>query len=248
MLGHLIRKEILDHLSSLRFLILAALGSLVIWFSLYDGYAYYRDSLTDYRLAQTTTEDRIRQITVADNWSEVTAKGYQVHKPPVPMSIFIRGLEPFLGRSIRVTAVNRIEESPAAMTPILGFFLPLDLGQVVQVILSLFILLLTYDAMSGEKEGGTLRLMSSFPLSRWHLLLGKFLGALIPTLVAFGAPLLLGIGVVFLAPEVHLSGAEIARLGLILVTFSVYLATFTCVGLLYSFSLFLCREPYREPD
>ena len=52
MLAHLIRKEILDHLLSLRFLILSALAGLIIWLSLYSGYGYYRDCLRDYRLAQ----------------------------------------------------------------------------------------------------------------------------------------------------------------------------------------------------
>lgn len=53
MLGHLIRKEILDHISGLRFLILSAVGVLAIWLSLYDWYAYYLDRLRDYRFPQT---------------------------------------------------------------------------------------------------------------------------------------------------------------------------------------------------
>ncbi len=52
MLGHLIRKEILDQILGLRFLILATLGALVIWLSLYSGYTYYQARLSDHRQAQ----------------------------------------------------------------------------------------------------------------------------------------------------------------------------------------------------
>ncbi len=53
MLGFLIRKEILDHISGLRFLILSVLGAWIIWLSLFSGYGYYQDRLRDYRVAQT---------------------------------------------------------------------------------------------------------------------------------------------------------------------------------------------------
>ena len=49
------------------------------------------------------------------------------------------------------------------------------------VTLSVFILplgaiLLSYDSFVGEKESGTLLLLLTYPLARWHLLCGKFLG------------------------------------------------------------------------
>lgn len=48
--------------------------------------------------------------------------------------------------------------------PALGGFPPLDLGLVVQLVLSLFVLLLSYDSVCGQKEIGTLRHISSFSL------------------------------------------------------------------------------------
>ncbi len=234
MLGYLIRKEMLDQILSLRFLILSAIGTLVILLSLYSGYIHYQNRLSDYRVAQAATEDRIREINVAENWSEFVAKGYEEHIPPTPMSIFIRGLELNLGRSIANTFTRRLSRSPAEVKPLLAIFPPLDLGLVVQVVLSLFVLLFTYDAICGEKEVGTLRLMASFSVPRHRLLLGKFIGALLPTLSAFGLPLLLGIAVVLLMPEVQFTNAELHRLGFILASFGLYLTVFTCAGLLAS--------------
>lgn len=152
------------------------------------------------------------------------------------MSIFIRGLDPSLGRSISNAgaSVKQLRRSPVEVEPTLGFFSALDLGLAVQVILSLFVLILTYDAMSGEKEGGTLRLVSSLPVSKDQLLLGKFFGVLIPTLTAFGLPLLLGIAVVLGMSDVQMTGTGWWRLGIILAASGLYLTVLICAGLLAS--------------
>ncbi len=238
MLGQLIRKEIMDQIFSLRFLILSIVGALVIWLSLYSGYIYYQARVEDYRLAQTATKERIRQIMVADDNYELFLVAYDIHKPPTPLSILVRGLDPILGRlgnlghSTRKTA--RLKWSPAEVDPDLRVFLSLDLGLIVQVVLSLFVLLFTYDAICGEKEAGTLPLIASFSVSRHHLLLGKFLGALIPILTSFGLPLVFGVAVVLLAPNVQFTDQELVRLGLILAAFGFYVTAFVCVGLLAS--------------
>ncbi|MGL4613920.1 MAG: ABC transporter permease [Shewanella sp.] len=73
------------------------------------------------------------------------------------------------------------------------------------VTLSVFMLplgaiLLSYDSFVGEKESGTLLLLLTYPLERWHILWGKFVGhALVMSLaclLGFGITtlLLLGLG------------------------------------------------------
>ena len=144
MLGHLIRKEILDHISGLRFLILSAVGALAIWLSLYDGYAYYQDRLMDYRFAQAMTEERIRQLMVADNWTEISSVGFSEHKLPTTVSIFVRGFEPPLGRLAQVRGrISQLKRSQVSAELIRGVFPLLDLGLIVRIVLSLFVLLLT---------------------------------------------------------------------------------------------------------
>ena len=232
MLGHLIRKEILDHISGFRFVILSVAGALVIWLSVYSGYLYYQSSLQDYNLGQVATEERVRQFEEAYDWLELSGIGYLIHKPPTPLSIFVRGVDPSVGRSFCVGGfVRRVKMSPATTDPIVGVFTALDLGFVVQIVLSLFVLLLTYDAICGEKERGTLRLVTSFPVARHQLLLAKLIGSVIPVLAAFGLPLLLAIAVVLALPDVHFSNAELCRLAMVVAAFGLYLAVFACVGL-----------------
>ncbi|MGL5391099.1 MAG: ABC transporter permease, partial [Shewanella sp.] len=80
-------------------------------------------------------------------------------------------------------------------------------GQLISglVTLSVFMLplgaiLLSYDSFVGEKESGTLLLLLTYPLARWHILWGKLAGhALVMSLaclLGFGitAGLLLGLG------------------------------------------------------
>ena len=88
MLSHLIRKEILDQLLSMRFIILSTIAALTIWLSLYDGYAYYRARLRDHQFARKVTEERFRQILERPNWEELGMVGFKEHKPPTPLSIF----------------------------------------------------------------------------------------------------------------------------------------------------------------
>ncbi len=73
---------------------------------------------------------------------------------------------------------------------------PLAVTVVSLASLSIFLvpliaLLLSYDAMVGEAERGTLLLLLTYPLSRWQLLAGKFLGHLavlgLATLLGYGA-------------------------------------------------------------
>ena len=236
MLGHLIRKEILDQLLSLRFIILSAIAALTIWLSLYDGYAYYQARVEDYRHARAFTEVRFPQLIEIPNWGELGFYGFHEHKPPTVMSVFVRGLDPVLGRTISnsFASVRRLRWSPGETEPIQRIFPPLDLGFVVQVLLSLFVLLLTYDAVCGEKEAGTLRLISSFPAQAHRILLGKLFGILIPTLLAFGLPLCLGIAVLIAAPDVSIRAQEWMRLIVIVVVFGIYLSAYSCAGLLAS--------------
>ncbi len=235
MLSHLIRKELLNHILSIRFLILSAMGIIVIWLSLYDGYAYYQDRLRDFRLGQELTEERVRQLAKSD-WLELGNFGFQKHKHPSLLGIFVRGLTPVQGRSISnaYSTEKRLRKSPTEAEPALGIFPGLDLGFVVEAVLSLLALLLSYDVVCGEKEGGTLRLLGSFSLPRYQLLLAKYIGILLPSLLAFGLPLLLGIAVLLLMPEIQFMESDWTRLIGILITFAVYLSTLVCAGLLAS--------------
>jgi len=78
-----------------------------------------------------------------------------------------------------------------------------SLSSLSVFLLPLIALLLSHDAVVGEAERGTLLLLLTYPLARWHVLMGKFLGYV----AILGLATLLGYGAAALA--LLLAGAQI---------------------------------------
>jgi Cu-processing system permease protein len=80
-------------------------------------------------------------------------------------------------------------------------------------LIPLIALLLAYDAIVGEEEGGTLLLLLTYPLSRSQLLLGKFLGhgltLALATLIGFG---IAGVAIAVLVENVAIASLAAAML------------------------------------
>jgi ABC-type transport system involved in multi-copper enzyme maturation permease subunit len=111
---------------------------------------------------------------------------------------------------------------------------PLDWTFIIGALFSLYVILLGYNAISGEREDGTLRQILSNPVGRIRLLTAKY----VSIVSAVAAPLLAGalIGLVLvgvLAPQV-LTGANLARIVLVLVIALAYISLFAFLSLLVS--------------
>lgn len=80
-----------------------------------------------------------------------------------------------------------------------------SLASLATFLVPLIALLLAYDAIVGEEEGGTLMLLLAYPLTRIQLLMGKFVGQgailAIATLIGFGSAAL---AIALLVPDVSL--------------------------------------------
>ena len=68
-----------------------------------------------------------------------------------------------------------------------------DWAFIIGYVLSLIAILFTFDAVSGERERGTLRLMLANPIPRHTVLIGKFLGALISINIPFALAVLMNL-------------------------------------------------------
>ena len=120
------------------------------------------------------------------------------------------------------------------MAPLNAVFRSVDFVVVVQVVLSMLALLFSYDAISGEREGGTLALMLSNPVSRDQVILGKYLGnmAVLSFLVLAG--FLSALILMLRSTSADLRALEWVRMGVILVLSLVYLSGFLLLGMLVS--------------
>lgn len=108
-------------------------------------------------------------------------------------------------------------------------------------LIPLIALLLAYDAIVGEEEGGTLLLLMTYPLSRGQLLFGKFLGhgltLALATLIGFGVA---GVAIALLVEDVAVGALAVAMLRFIV---STTLLGWGFIALAYVVSVRVSEKP-----
>ncbi len=104
--------------------------------------------------------------------------GVYVFKPLAPLAIFDRGLEPFVGTTVFLEAhrQNQAAFLPAQDATAMRRFGELTAATGLQLLAPLIIVLLTFGALAGERERGTLRQVLSLGVRPRDLVLGKALG------------------------------------------------------------------------
>ena len=110
----------------------------------------------------------------------------------------------------------------------------LDWAFIVKTIFSLYVILLGYGAISGEREEGTLRLVLSNPVGRARFLAGKYLAILAAALIPLAAGCLLSLGFLAVALPQILTFGLAARVLALLGLSAAYLSLFAFLSLLAS--------------
>jgi len=218
------RKELLDHLLSLKFHVSMAVMTVLLGLSGYVMYQDYRLRMDNYAVQKQRAVPRPGEA------------GLMVVVEPRALSVFAKGLDEVMTRGYTLTAYLGIEpfqrQTPAES--LFSLFAPPDLLYIVKVLLSLIAVLFAYDAVSGEKETGTLKLVLSSAISRGRLVAGKMLGGLAAIMLPL-VTLLTGVVVVLVAqPGIRLVSGDFARLGLLVVAAMLYVALFFALGMLVS--------------
>jgi ABC-2 type transport system permease protein len=126
--------------------------------------------------------------------------GAFVFKPVQPLSAIDPGLDPFLGVFVFLEAHKQqlarhrpIED--AAPTRRLGLLTP---ATAALVLIPLLVVSLTFSSFAGERDQGTLRPLLALGVSRWSLLAGKAIGALLPLIIVIVPAVVIGAIVVYL--------------------------------------------------
>ncbi len=103
----------------------------------------------------------------------------KMYKPPSAAAFIADGGERELPDTWTVSAFVNMEPEKTIrgnkMLPLLGRF---DWGFIVGTLMTLLAFLVSYDAVCGEKQDGTLRHILACPVSRIELFVGKYLGLL----------------------------------------------------------------------
>lgn len=104
--------------------------------------------------------------------------GVYVFKPLPPLAMLDRGIEPFVGTTVFLEAhrQNQAAFLPAQDATAMRRFGELTAATGLQLLAPLLIVLLTFGALAGERERGTLRQVLSLGVRPRDLVLGKALG------------------------------------------------------------------------
>jgi ABC-2 type transport system permease protein len=106
---------------------------------------------------------------------DAAEQGMHVFKPEPPLAIFDPGIEPFVGSTVWLQAHRQSEVKfrPAQDATGLKRFGELSPAWILQVLLPLLIIVIGFDAVSRERESGTLRQLISVGVPTRSLLFGK---------------------------------------------------------------------------
>lgn len=219
----IIIRDLVDHLQSIQFFVL--LGVCIVLFTLngivsvkmFEGQnALFNKNLSQSQEFKSTRETRI-------------------YRQPNPLLFLSEGGEKFRPSGYTLKPKGGIDAQPASPRNFKMPVIPdLDWSFLIKVIFSLYVVLLSYGAVSGEKEQGTLSLILSNSIGRVRVLVAKYCAILLSALV----PLLLGAVISLIItgisiPQV-LSLAGLSRILVMLIVAVVYLSIFAFLSLLFS--------------
>ena len=232
MFSAIVKKEILDALSSARFIITTLLCLLLIPLGVFVNLKDYQKRETEYRQAQDLAKERLALMSLA---YDSQAEGY---RPPSVLGIFSTGLESTLPNTIRTSRegeyrLGREQASLGNLDTLL--FGRMDLLFNVGLVLSLLALAFTHGLIPAEKEGGTLRLLLSFPIGRTRLLFAKLLGSYLVFLLPFSISVAMAFALFVWGGGGRANIAEsIPSILVVLAATLIYLFALFCLGLLIS--------------
>lgn len=231
MLGHLIHKELLDQLLSLRFAIACALCLVALLLSAAVQARDYREAVSTFNMNQVVHRDAV----LKKGDMVQLRRGIEVDRPPNPLNVLVRGLAPRLTESVRVRSGGLIDFARTyERNPVIPLFPSVDFVFIVGVIMSLLALAFSYDAVSGEQESGVLKLLMSYPLPRDTVILGKWIGGYVALVTPFSLAFVAALTIGAFFPEVEYGVREaLAILGLLALAL-LYLAAIYSLGLLVS--------------
>jgi ABC-type transport system involved in multi-copper enzyme maturation permease subunit len=119
-------------------------------------------------------------------------------------------------------------------SPVSLLFPSMDMLFVVGIVFSLLVFMLTHDAVAGEREEGTLRLLLSGPVPRDLVLMGKWLGGYASVLLPFLTGFVLVVTVLYFTPSITIHPQDWLRIGALLVLCALYVAVIFSVALTFS--------------
>ena len=235
MITTIARKEIREMMRDGRFRWSAAITAALLLGALALGWQHYREVTSQHKTAQRGTRE---QWLKQGNKNPHSAAHYGVYafKPKMPLSLVDRGVDPYVGVAAWLEAhkQNDFKFKPAQDSTALQRLGELTGATVLQLLLPLMIILLSFSAFTSERESGTLRQLLSLGVKRSDLGWGKALGISIALAIMLVPATLIGVAGLALTSENGSLQQSWSRIALMIASYLLYFAAFLGVSLAVS--------------
>ena len=249
MIWHITKRELYDHLNSLRFVFTMVLLLVLMIVNAIGYLGDYKAQSVAYQKKVSASLDKMRSN--ADNLYSLLTQGPGIlYKKPSALSFCTSSGEAFIPESadggraswsigfsgFSTRGIWRMEypQSNPNLWETMPDYTNVDWGDIISVALSLIAILFTFDAISSEQERGTLRLILSNSISRGTVLMSKLLAALIAIGIPFLIAALINLFLLYTSGSISSGPSDWGRLGVIVFIAFVYVSTFLALGLLIS--------------
>ena len=232
MLGLLIRKEMRAHLLSYRFLLTYSLFFVLVVSSVQIIALNYDRQVANHAAARRAEEEKLKETS---DFRSLRWTGFRAEKAPNPLGVFAVGLEREMSRSLFVSRSQEVKLGRSKYAnPLFTLFSAPDLVYIVNIVGSLLALLYAFDAVCGEKEQGTLRLIMANAVPRDQVLIAKWLGGYLVLIVPFIAAILIALLFAQLTTTLRFTSAQWSAFLLIVGVAALYISVFYALGLMVS--------------
>ena len=254
MIFHIAKRELYDNMNSLRFALMVLLILTLMIVNAVKHLGDYRAEMSIYRKNVAQSLDHLKSR--SKNLYDLIEQGPgDFYKQPSALSFCADGGEAFLPDHVSAAKGHYIvgwEDAEGIHVWVNGIwtlaypyenpnlrdirpdYTQMDWVLVISVVLSFVAILFTFDAISGERERGTLRLTLSNSVPRSQILIGKFCGVLLSIGLPFLVGTLINLFLLNAASHISLEARDWGQLGVIFFIVTIYTSIYIALGLLIS--------------
>jgi ABC-2 type transport system permease protein len=229
------RKECLELSRDGRFRTAAAIVLMLLLTALASGWRHYSEVKRQHdSAARATRAQWLKQG--QKNPHSAAHYGVYAFKPRTQLSLVDTGVDPYVGVAAWLEAhkQNEFKYRPAQDRTALQRFGEMTAAEVLQLLVPLLIVLLTFGAFAAEREAGTLRQLASLGVRAERLAAGKALGISAALALVLVPAAIAGVLAIALASGGSALTGSASRTAVMVVLFLVYFAIVLLVSLAVS--------------
>ncbi len=226
-----LRKELLQNMLSLRYALVSLLFVALVFGATVVRSAVYRKQIVDHAELQARTAQAMAEMQTYGHWGTSKNFGHAVEKAPNPLAVFVFGLENEMTRAYSQGGWYAPYLGPRKLhTTGFEYNLAFDVATVVCIVGSLLALVLSFDAICGESERGTLKVLLCGSIPRDTIILSKVCAGALTQLVPLAIGWTLSLWYALTVGGVDTGPEGVARLAAIMGLSALYVVFFQALG------------------